>query len=278
MKTASSRLGLFLGTIIWAACSTAPAEATLILSTTNDATLGGLTFRDGDLADYLPASDTASLFFDEDVFLANEDVDALFIRGQVLYLSTDSAATLGGLAFRDGDIVAYDTTTDLATLVFSEDLFAADENVDALHILGNGHFILSTLTNSTIGGVLFADGDLIDYDPVTNTASELFSEALFGGANENIDSVYIRPNGRIVLSTTTDAVLLGFAFANSDLVEYDPIAGTVRRIFSEDRFADSENVDALHILAEPSSWLLLSLGLAAMFAWRFPRRRRRVAA
>jgi len=256
-------------------CTTTSARGGLLLSASNDATLGGLTFSDGDIADYLPSPDAASLFFDESGFLANEDIDALFVRGNVIYLSTVDDASLGGLAFRDGDVVAYNTLTDTATLVLSEDLFSADENVDALHVLSNGNLVLSTLGTSTIGGDTFADGDLIEYDPLTDTATELFSEALFD-ANENIDSVYVREDGTIVLSTSTAAVLSGFAFENGDLVEYDPISGAVRRIFNESNFSTSENVDAFHLIPEPASWLLLSLGLVAIVFWRRTQHRRRV--
>jgi hypothetical protein len=49
----------------------------LLLSTTTDATLGGLTFEDGDVVLYDRSTGIATLYFDEGAFAANENVDAI---------------------------------------------------------------------------------------------------------------------------------------------------------------------------------------------------------
>jgi hypothetical protein len=53
-------------------------DGTIILSTSNSATIAGLTFRDGDLVRYNPLTGVATLEFDEDAFDASENVDAVF--------------------------------------------------------------------------------------------------------------------------------------------------------------------------------------------------------
>ena len=161
----------------------------IILSTDGNATLGGLTFEDGDLVEYNPVTDTATLFFDETLFSHNEDIDAFAVLGNGnIILSTDGNAALGGLTFEDGDLVEYNPVTDTATLFFDEDLFSHNEDIDAFAVLGNGNIILSTDGNAALGGLTFEDGDLVEYNPFTNTATLFFDEDLFW-SNEDIDAV-----------------------------------------------------------------------------------------
>ncbi|HHO59824.1 MAG TPA: LamG domain-containing protein, partial [Thiotrichales bacterium] len=149
---------------------------TLILSTDRTETLGGLTFTDGSLAEYDPDADSATLYFDESLFSASEDIDAVHVlaNGHII-LSTTGSATLGGLSFSDGDLVDYDPVNDSATLYFDESLFSANEDIDAVYIMSNGHILLSTTGSATLGGLSFSDGDLVEYDPVSDTATLYFS-------------------------------------------------------------------------------------------------------
>jgi cysteine-rich repeat protein len=165
----------------------------IILSTAADATIAHppLTFHDGDLVEYDPVNDTATLFFSETHFAANADIDAVHVRPDgTIILSTDATATLGGLTFRDGDLALYNPTTDTATLLFSEDAFGTDENIDAVAELLNGHLVLSVArpTGAILGGLAFRDGDLVEYNPATDTATLYFSEDNFDN-DENIDAV-----------------------------------------------------------------------------------------
>ena len=143
-----------------------PANATIILSTDATETLGGLTFNNGDLAEYNPTTDTATLFFDGSLFSGVEEIDAVHVlaNGNII-LSTENDATLGGLLFEDGDLVEYNPTTDVATLYFDEDLFSQDESIDAVYILDNGNIILSTVSNARLGGLNFGYEDLVEYNP-----------------------------------------------------------------------------------------------------------------
>jgi cysteine-rich repeat protein len=114
----------------------------IILSTYETATLGGLTFRDGDLADYDPDTDTATLFFSESHFAGDEDIDALSVLPNghlVLSVERDTGASLGGLTFKDGDLIEYDPVHDTATLLLSEAVLGGDQDIDAVDIgCGNG--------------------------------------------------------------------------------------------------------------------------------------------
>jgi hypothetical protein len=165
----------------------------IILSTKDDATLGGLSFKDGDLVDYDPVNDTAVLYFEESAFSANEDIISAYLmdNGHIL-LSTDSDATLGGLSFTDIDLVEYDPGSDTASLYFDGSATTLSKDIDALHVLENGHIVLSTTDDATLGGLSFKDGDLVDYDPATDTAVLYFDEALFSD-DEDVISAHIGP-------------------------------------------------------------------------------------
>ena len=239
-----------------------PANATIILSTDSTETLGGLTFSDGDLAEYNPSTDTATLFFNENSFAGDEEIDAVHVlsNGNII-LSTAGEATLGGLSFDAGDLIEYNPTTDVGTLYFDESLFGSNEDIDAVHILNNGNIILSTIDGATLGGLTFGGGDLAEYNPTTDVATLFFDGSLFDGS-ENIDAVHILDNGNIILSTEGAATLDGLTFANGSLAEYNPTTDVATLYFSEGLFSNNTDVDAVYVttLPEPATIAILGLG------------------
>ncbi|HDY65080.1 MAG TPA: hypothetical protein ENH84_02460 [Phycisphaerae bacterium] len=179
------------------------ADGHYVLSTTGDSTLGGLSFGKGDLVEYDPIADTATLLFDNTLFSAAEDIDAVYVRdnGNIV-MSTVGAAQLGGLLFGDGDLIEYNPTAGTASLLFDENLFSGNEDIEAVHILDDGHILLSTTNNATLGGLSFGKSDVAEYDPVSGTASLYFSGDTFSSINPNINalsSTIVSESGAIVL-------------------------------------------------------------------------------
>ena len=212
-------------------------DVALILSTIGNAKLGGLTFGDDDLVEYDPAADSAALAFDGGALFAatNEDIDAAHVlsNGHVV-LSTVANATLGGLTFGDDDLVEYDPVSDTASLLFDGGALFSNtrEDINAAHVLSNGHIVLSTVGNARLGGLTFGDDDLVDYDPVSDTASLFFDGgALFSNTSEDINAAHVLSNGHIILSTVGNATLGGLTFGDDDLVEYDPVNDTASLFF-----------------------------------------------
>lgn len=231
------------------ACSGPPSTTqNIILSTTGNETLGGLSFSDGSLAEYVASTDTATLYFNENLFSGNADIDAVHVLANgIIILSTDNNETLGGLSFGPDDLVAYDPSTNTATLYFDGGaLFSnTNEDIDAVYIRDNGNIILSTTGDATLGGISFADGDLIEYIPSSNTASLFFDESNFSGGAD-IDGVHILSNGNILLSTENTESLPGLAnFENGSIVEYNVSTNTASTFFDEDRFSGGADVNAL---------------------------------
>lgn len=184
------------------------SNGNIILSTADGATIGGLTFGNGDLIEYNPTTDVGTLYFDESLFVSgDEDIDSVHIldSGNII-LSSSDGATLGGLTFGSGDLIEYNPITDTATLFFDGSLFDGSENIDAVHVLGNGNIILSTEGGATLGGLSFADGDLVEYNPTTYVATLYFTEGLFTN-NADIDAVYVT-----TLPEPATIALLGLGF------------------------------------------------------------------
>jgi hypothetical protein len=234
-----------------------PAQARLILlSTSGSAELAGLSFDDEDLVLFDPETNMASLFFDGDLYKKDEDTNAVSVlaNGNLL-LSTLSSARLGGLSFKDGDIVEYDPSTDSASLYFSEDLFAGNEEINALSILDNGNLVLSTRRKASLGGLDFENQDLVEYDLATGQASLFFDGGLFA-RNQDIRAVHIMKNGNIALSTRKKATLGGITFGDDSIVEYDPIADSASLIFDGSALFSNrhEDIDSLYIFEDSETF------------------------
>jgi hypothetical protein len=227
------------------------SDGSIVLSTGGAAMLGApaLAFGNGDLIRYNPATDEATLLLAESQFDGGrEDIDAVSIldNGNIV-LSTDGPARLGGLDFGNGDLIEFNPTTGVATLLFSETLFVGgNENIDAVHVRANGSLIISTRGPAALVGdvtqTLFDDGDLIEIIPGVGAnlaggqlgagaivrrylAESVFAiGAVAGDPTENIDAVSLVPSGgqdAVVLSTASGAAFkdLGAAFQNGDLVQ-----------------------------------------------------------
>lgn len=172
-----------------------------------------------------------------------------FAAGTTIVLSTDSAATLGGLDFDNVDLAEYDPSADSAALFFDGSARGLGARIDALHVLANGRLVLSTDGNATLGGIAIEDGDLVEYDPLTDSAVLIFDGSeLFADAGEKIVSVFLHDNGRIVLSTDGNAELGGLSFESIDVVEYDPAADNASLLLDGSAVGLNATIDALHIL------------------------------
>ncbi|MHC4087264.1 MAG: PEP-CTERM sorting domain-containing protein [Planctomycetota bacterium] len=175
-----------------------------------------------------------------------------------IILSTDNTETLGGLTFGKDDLIEYDDQTDTATLYLDGTLFGSAADIDTAHVLDTGNIVLSTVAGTTLGGLTFGKGDLVEYDPTTDTATLLLDENLFSSAQPNIDAAYLLDTGNIILSTTGNATLGGLGFGKDDLIEYDPTTDTASLFFNGSLFSGNEDIDAVYLLAGGN--LVLSTG------------------
>ena len=228
-----------------------PTVDKIILSTDSNATLGGLSFTDNDLAKYDPAADTATLYLDGVAAGLTKDITALHVLANghlVLAAKGNPDATLGGVTFQAGDLVDYDPVADSATLIFDGNTLFTDplEKISSVHVLDNGHFVLSTDDDAILGGLSFTDIDLVEYDPLTDTAS-LFFDGSLTTLNQDIVAVHVLADGHIVLSCKANATLGGLSFGDGDLVDFDPVADSATLYFDGSLFTLSESIRSAHI-------------------------------
>lgn len=154
-------------------------DGKLVLSTTNDATLGGVTFTDGDLVVYDPSTDQVAGFaFRQDTFKVKEDVNAIDRRSDdTVVFSTTGPGHIGSFGFGRDDLVVYDAAPSI--LFDGGASFAAhNENIDAADVLSDGTIVLSVIGAASVPGqsgpLAFDDDDLIRFNPATGTATLFF--------------------------------------------------------------------------------------------------------
>ncbi|MDX1491610.1 MAG: DUF6701 domain-containing protein [Pseudohongiellaceae bacterium] len=188
--------------------------------------------------------------------------------------SLGETTTIGGLDFADDDYIIYDPVTDTAEMFFDNSALGFDvRDADAVHLMKNGHIVISPETDgSSVGSnnLLFNQGDLVVYDPILGDARMLFDgSTIFGGLNPedvDINAVYIQGdcnliapfNCTIFFSATPAAggsTVDGVSFDSSDIVQYDLDTGNASLFFDgSTHFDDTTNVtiDAFYTRVDPS--------------------------
>ncbi len=171
----------------------------------------------------------------------------------MLSVADNVGAGIGGVTnMTDIDVVQYDTVGDSASIILEQaDFDQGSGDTNALHYMPNGNIVISNLFNAQLAGVSFEDDDLLEYNPNTNTATLIFDgSTVFDATGEDIDAVYIRENGNIIMSTLADAGIGGLNVTDGDIFEYNPNTDTSTLLVSEAAlFDDGEgDVDAIHLL------------------------------
>lgn len=155
----------------------------------------------------------------------------IVIESNNIVLSTTNNSTIGGQAIDQDEAVEYDAGGDTGALFLDDATYDTNANTDAIHMLSYGNLVISTTGNEAIGGNAFLDGDLVEVSPtgtpgVYDYVGIYFAESNFTSGNEDIDAVYVRDNGNIVISTDANAQLPlcgggNLNFGDDDLVEWD---------------------------------------------------------
>jgi|GEM_PF-6713671 len=167
----------------------------------NGRMLGGLTFDDGDLVEYNPTTGVASIFFLTEADFTGAttnagDINAVdFVDDRFIVFSLTASSTIfRGVDYSDGDLIQYNVNDGVVNLLVNEATLCDDGDcdIDAVHVLPNGNYVMSTFFDEVISGQFFLNGDLFEYNPVTDTATLFFSESNFTDTNlHNIDAVYV---------------------------------------------------------------------------------------
>lgn len=147
--------------------------------------------------------------------------------GEVIYVSSTNNGTVGGVAFNDEDILAYDMTTGLWSMYFDGSDVGITGDVNAFSVLPDGDILLSLDAAATVGSLgSVDDSDIIRFTPTSlgdNTAGT-FSWYLVGASvglttnNEDIDAIDFTADGRLVVSTIGAFSVTGASGSGEDLI------------------------------------------------------------
>ena len=101
----------------------------IIVSTAPNGMLGSLAFKDSAFPEHSPATKTAALFFNKDLFERNELPDAVYVPdNNNIILSNAHGPILGSLTFENNNLIAYNPITNVAALRFQKSIFAKNVN------------------------------------------------------------------------------------------------------------------------------------------------------
>ncbi|MEZ4714087.1 MAG: hypothetical protein R3A44_43285 [Caldilineaceae bacterium] len=178
----------------------------------------------------LTASDGALTASDDVVVTVN----AAASSSDIIYLSTSANGTVGALAYRDEDILAYDPNTNTWSLIFDgSDVGLSGVDVNAFTVLSDGSLLLSTDNPVTVSGAgSVDDSDILHFIPTSlgdNTAGSY--ELYFRGANvglttsgEDINAIDFAPDGRLLISTLDSVSVPGVSANDEDILAFTPTA------------------------------------------------------
>jgi glucose/arabinose dehydrogenase len=167
------------------------------------------------------------------------DVDTVIITVEeaadpVVYVSVANGGAVGGVAFAGEDVISYDTGTGSWSMVIDGsdvDLDGEGRDIDAVHRLGDGTFLLSMERGGSVSGVNFDDSDVIRFIPTSlGTATAGTFEMYFDGSDvglttndENVVAIAVLSDGSLLLSTFDQPGVAGVTGATgNDVLRFVP--------------------------------------------------------
>ncbi|OFE12889.1 hypothetical protein PHACT_06830 [Pseudohongiella acticola] len=206
------------------------------------------------------------------------------VAGQERFLLSVSTpgndTSIGGLNnFENHDLIIYDPQTDEAVMFFDDSVSNGSriDDINAVHLLKNGHIILSANGSSVIGtnNLAFEPWDLVRYDPITGEAFMFLqgSTVFDNFASVNINGVYINDDCpasanhsecTVLLSTTGGATTSfdSLSFTSSDIIALDRSGANVTASVylegsDDDVFGATEgngnvDLDAFYVRVDPN--------------------------
>lgn len=147
-----------------------------------------------------------------------------------LFVSSQSSARAGNVAFRDEDILAYDFSTATWTMVFDGSDVGVTKDVDAFAFRNDGALFLSFNAPTAVSGLgMVDDADIILFTPTRlgNDTAGSFTWLLHGADvgltsdGEDIDAIGFTTDGHLVVSTIGDFTTPTASGRDEDLFRLD---------------------------------------------------------
>ncbi len=226
----------------------------IYLSSSDNGTIDGLSYKDEDVLVYYVDSDTWAIAFDGSVEGVDTDVDALYIYGDgTMLLSFDRRTFVPGVGnVEASDIVSFDPATGLWSLYFvgaDHDLSTGNENVDAIDFTSGGDLVVSTSGTAEVNGTTLRaeDEDLLVYDW---TSWALLVDGSAVGNTADTNALWMQNDETAQISLDSSKTLPGGASVKrEDVVSHDIPGGTFdpTLFFDGSAVGFTRNLDALHV-------------------------------
>lgn len=154
----------------------ASPDGTVLFSLESWADLGGLPTAPADLVSWDGSSYSIAFDSRANGIPAGVDVDAATTDGDELLLSFDTFADLPGGPYGDDDVVRWDGAAFSLAFDGSAAGVPAALDIDGVHLLSNGLWLISFDAHGEVGGIALADEDVVVHDPGSGSW-EMFYDA-----------------------------------------------------------------------------------------------------
>ncbi|MEZ4736128.1 MAG: hypothetical protein R3E79_54260 [Caldilineaceae bacterium] len=152
--------------------------------------------------------------------------------GDILFVSSTSSGSAGGITFADEDVLVYDTGTETWALYFDgSDVGLGALDVDGFARLQDGSLLFSFTAEGNVGTLgLVDDSDIVRFIPsslgpmTAGTFAWYFDGSSVGLTTngEDIDAVAVLSDGSLVLSTLSSVGVSSIAGLDEDLLHFVP--------------------------------------------------------
>jgi len=148
---------------------------------------------------------------------------------EILYLSSNSNGTAGGVAFADEDILSHNKTTGAWAMYFDGSDVGITGDIDAFALMPDGTILISLDADGTVGSLGVVDeSDIIQFTPTslgTTTAGTFTlyfdgSDVSLTTSAEDIDSIDFAPDGRLIIGTGGSFSVTGVSGGDEDLIAF----------------------------------------------------------
>lgn len=149
----------------------------------------------------------------------------------MVYYSSTSGGSVGGVSFADEDIIAYDVDSGTWSMVFDgSDVGLGAVDIDAFALLSDNTILLSFSNSSgNVPGVgTLDDSDVFRFLPTSTGPNTAGSFALiFDGSDvglttsgEDVDAIAVSADGNLIVSTAAGFSVNGVSGKDEDMIEF----------------------------------------------------------
>jgi hypothetical protein len=170
---------------------------------------------------------------------------------EIVYVSSSSGGTAGGVTFAEEDILAYNTVSGTWSMLFDGSDVGISEDLNGFLLLNDGSILITFKASFSLSGLgTVDDSDIVQFFPTStgpNTAGSFSlyfdgSDVGLSDSSEDIDAIGRAPDGRLVISTTGSFSVSGVSGKDEDLLVFNDTSFGLSTSGSFDLYFDGSDV------------------------------------